>query len=67
MDDNLSSGGSNFSDDEASSSSPPIRGAGGSRSFINRDGQSYLYEHGKEEKPPGEKTFIERPGGGPVS
>jgi hypothetical protein len=38
-----------------------VRGAGGTRSFINRDGHNYLYEHGKDERLPGVKTFIERP------
>ena len=37
-----------------------MRGAGGTRSFINRDGHNYLYEHGKDERLPGVKTFIER-------
>lgn len=69
MDDKVSSGGSNFSDDEGSFSSPPIRGPTGSRSFINKGGHNYLHLHGKDEKYPGEKTFIERPseGGGPGS
>ena len=66
-DDNISSGGSNISDDEGSSSSPPVKGPQGSRSFINRGGHNYLYDLGKDGKLSGEKTFIERPEAGPGS